>query len=152
MSKLLSKRRNLKKEFQHTNFCPCSIFSKIILHIGNLISYSSNVDDVSKVVWDGIRKQQYRKRAQLSNQTHCPRNWRMGVGWIKEVSRIIKNGILYPKNVQDWLIQENYWMSYIHYELETYSRSRAEAEYRALALGNCEGIWIKRLLEELKVS
>jgi hypothetical protein len=29
------------------------------------------------------------------------------------------------------------------------SRSSAEAEYRAMANGTCEGIWIKTLLEEL---
>src|SRR5262249_13056383 len=32
------------------------------------------------------------------------------------------------------------------------ARSNAEAEFRALALGICEGIWLKRLLEELKVN
>ncbi|CAN1305751.1 Copia protein [Linum perenne] len=32
------------------------------------------------------------------------------------------------------------------------ARSSAEAEYRAVALGICEGIWLKRLLEELKVD
>lgn len=31
------------------------------------------------------------------------------------------------------------------------SRSSAEAEFRALAQGICEGIWLQRLLEELKV-
>jgi len=31
------------------------------------------------------------------------------------------------------------------------ARSSAEAEFRALAHGICEGIWLKRLLEELKV-
>ena len=31
------------------------------------------------------------------------------------------------------------------------SRSSAEAEFRALAQGICEGIWLKRLLEELRV-
>ena len=32
------------------------------------------------------------------------------------------------------------------------SRSSAESEYRALALGICEGMWIQRLLRELKVE
>ena len=32
------------------------------------------------------------------------------------------------------------------------ARSSAEAVFRALAHGICEGIWIKRLLDELKVS
>ena len=32
------------------------------------------------------------------------------------------------------------------------SRSSAESEYRALALGICEGMWIKRLLNELKIE
>lgn len=32
------------------------------------------------------------------------------------------------------------------------SRSSAEAEFRALALGICEGMWIQRLLSELEVS
>ncbi|CAN0915260.1 Copia protein, partial [Linum grandiflorum] len=31
------------------------------------------------------------------------------------------------------------------------ARSSAEAEYRALALGICESIWLKRVLEELKI-
>jgi len=32
------------------------------------------------------------------------------------------------------------------------ARSSAEAEYRAMAHGICEAIWIKRLLEELKIE
>ncbi|EXB93652.1 hypothetical protein L484_018038 [Morus notabilis] len=32
------------------------------------------------------------------------------------------------------------------------SRSSAESEYRALALGICEGMWLQRLLRELKVE
>ncbi|CAN1170498.1 Retrovirus-related Pol polyprotein from transposon TNT 1-94 [Linum perenne] len=32
------------------------------------------------------------------------------------------------------------------------ARSSAEAEYRALALGICEGIWLKRVLSELKME
>ena len=32
------------------------------------------------------------------------------------------------------------------------ARSSAEAEFRALAHGMCEGIWLGRLLEELKIS
>ena len=32
------------------------------------------------------------------------------------------------------------------------ARSSAEAEYRALALGACEGIWLKRLLKQLQVE
>lgn len=32
------------------------------------------------------------------------------------------------------------------------SRSSAESEYRALALGMCEGVWIQRLLKELRVE
>ncbi|KAL5574813.1 hypothetical protein UlMin_016512 [Ulmus minor] len=32
------------------------------------------------------------------------------------------------------------------------SRSSAESEYRALALGICEGIWLQRLLRELRVE
>lgn len=32
------------------------------------------------------------------------------------------------------------------------SRSSAEAELRALALGICEGIWLKRLLDELRLG
>ena len=32
------------------------------------------------------------------------------------------------------------------------ARSSAEAEYRAMAHGICEAIWIKQLLEELKIS
>ncbi|EXB44934.1 hypothetical protein L484_026522 [Morus notabilis] len=32
------------------------------------------------------------------------------------------------------------------------ARSSAEAEYRAMAHGMCEAIWLKRLLEELKIS
>lgn len=32
------------------------------------------------------------------------------------------------------------------------ARSSAEAEYRAMAHGVCEAIWIKRLLEELKIE
>lgn len=32
------------------------------------------------------------------------------------------------------------------------ARSSAEAEYRALAQSICEGLWIKRLLEELRIS
>ena len=32
------------------------------------------------------------------------------------------------------------------------SRSSAEAEFRALALGICEGMWLKRLLSELKFT
>ena len=32
------------------------------------------------------------------------------------------------------------------------SRSSAEAEYRAMAQGICEGLWLKRLLGELKVE
>ena len=32
------------------------------------------------------------------------------------------------------------------------ARSSAEAEFRALAHGICEGIWIKRILEELKFA
>ena len=32
------------------------------------------------------------------------------------------------------------------------ARSNAEAEFRAVVHGICEVIWIKRLLEELKVS
>ena len=31
------------------------------------------------------------------------------------------------------------------------ARSSAEAEFRALALGICEGMWLKRLLEELQI-
>ncbi|KAH7560594.1 hypothetical protein JRO89_XS10G0050600 [Xanthoceras sorbifolium] len=31
------------------------------------------------------------------------------------------------------------------------SRSSAEAEYRAMSLGICEGIWLRRLLNELKI-
>ncbi|KAK3012421.1 hypothetical protein RJ639_010652 [Escallonia herrerae] len=32
------------------------------------------------------------------------------------------------------------------------SRSSAEAEFRAIALSICEGMWLKRLLEELKIT
>lgn len=32
------------------------------------------------------------------------------------------------------------------------SRSSAESEYRALALGICEGMWIKRLMNELRLE
>ncbi|KAK3021698.1 hypothetical protein RJ639_046548 [Escallonia herrerae] len=32
------------------------------------------------------------------------------------------------------------------------SRSNAEAEFRAIALSICEGMWLKRLLEELKIT
>ena len=32
------------------------------------------------------------------------------------------------------------------------SRSSAESEYRALALGICEGMWIKRLMNELRLD
>ncbi|GAA0147739.1 hypothetical protein LIER_07366 [Lithospermum erythrorhizon] len=32
------------------------------------------------------------------------------------------------------------------------SRSSAESEYRALALGICEGVWIQRLIKELKIT
>ena len=32
------------------------------------------------------------------------------------------------------------------------SRSNAEAEFRAMAHGICEGIWLRRLLKELKIS
>ena len=32
------------------------------------------------------------------------------------------------------------------------ARSSAEAEYKDMAHGICEAIWIKRLLEELKVD
>ncbi|CAN1770862.1 Retrovirus-related Pol polyprotein from transposon TNT 1-94 [Linum perenne] len=32
------------------------------------------------------------------------------------------------------------------------ARSSAEAEYRAIALGICEGIWLKRILHELKIG
>ena len=32
------------------------------------------------------------------------------------------------------------------------ARSSAEAEFRSLAQGICEGMWLKRLLEELKVK
>lgn len=32
------------------------------------------------------------------------------------------------------------------------SRSSAEAQYRALALGICEGMWLQRLLRELKME
>jgi len=32
------------------------------------------------------------------------------------------------------------------------ARSSAEAEFRALALGICEGMWLKRLLQELRVK
>ena len=32
------------------------------------------------------------------------------------------------------------------------ARSSAEAEYRAMAHGICEAIWIKRLLEELRIT
>lgn len=32
------------------------------------------------------------------------------------------------------------------------SRSSAESEYQALALGICEGMWVQRLLRELKVE
>ena len=32
------------------------------------------------------------------------------------------------------------------------SRSSAESEYHALALGICEGIWLQRLLRELRVE
>ncbi|CAN1790917.1 Retrovirus-related Pol polyprotein from transposon RE1 [Linum perenne] len=32
------------------------------------------------------------------------------------------------------------------------ARSSAEAEYRAISLGICEGIWLKRLLRELKIE
>ena len=32
------------------------------------------------------------------------------------------------------------------------SRSSAESEYRALALGICEGMWLQRLLRELRVE
>ena len=32
------------------------------------------------------------------------------------------------------------------------SRSSAEAEYRALADGMCEGIWLRRILKELRVE
>ena len=32
------------------------------------------------------------------------------------------------------------------------SRNSAESEYRALALGICEGMWLQRLLRELKVN
>ena len=32
------------------------------------------------------------------------------------------------------------------------SRSSAEAEFRALALGICEGMWLRRLLSELKIA
>ena len=32
------------------------------------------------------------------------------------------------------------------------SRSSAKSEYRALALGICEGMWLQRLLRELKVK
>lgn len=32
------------------------------------------------------------------------------------------------------------------------SRSSAEAEFRAMALSICEGMWLKRLLEDLKVQ
>ena len=32
------------------------------------------------------------------------------------------------------------------------ARSSAEAEYRAMALGTCELIWLKQLLQELKYS
>ena len=31
------------------------------------------------------------------------------------------------------------------------ARSSAEAEFRAMAHGMCEGIWLKRVLEELKI-
>ena len=34
----------------------------------------------------------------------------------------------------------------------TRSSAEAEAEFRAFAHGICEGIWIKRVLEELKIS
>ncbi|CAN0843508.1 Retrovirus-related Pol polyprotein from transposon RE1 [Linum grandiflorum] len=32
------------------------------------------------------------------------------------------------------------------------ARSSAEAEYRAIAEGNCEGVWLKRVLRELKME
>ena len=32
------------------------------------------------------------------------------------------------------------------------ARSSAKAEYRALVLGVCEGIWLERLLKELQVE
>ena len=32
------------------------------------------------------------------------------------------------------------------------ARSSAEAEFRAIALGICEEIWLKRLLNELKIG
>lgn len=32
------------------------------------------------------------------------------------------------------------------------ARSSAEAEFRAIAHGICEVLWIKRLLEDLKIS
>ena len=32
------------------------------------------------------------------------------------------------------------------------ARSSAEAEYRALALGICESIWLKRIMNELKIE
>ena len=32
------------------------------------------------------------------------------------------------------------------------ARSSAEAEYRALAQSICEGLWLKRLLDELRIS
>ena len=44
----------------------------IIIQIENLIQS----DDIPKAVWDEIRRQQYQKMAQRSNQTHFPRNQR----------------------------------------------------------------------------
>ena len=32
------------------------------------------------------------------------------------------------------------------------ARSSVEAEFRAIALGICEGLWLKRVMEELKIS
>ena len=39
-----------------------------------------------------------------------------------------------------------------HLKQSVVSRSSAKAEFRAMAHGFCEGIWLKRLLQELQVS
>ncbi|KAL6323481.1 hypothetical protein AAG906_039054 [Vitis piasezkii] len=90
---------------------------------------------------------------------------------METVNRILRylkmtlgRGLLYKKNDTgdvevfldaDWVgdvLDRRSTSGYCSYKQSIVSRSSVEAEFRSLALGICEGIWIQRLLNELGIS
>ena len=63
-----------EEELQHSNFGHAR-FSQKTYHPNWKID-SSDSNDVSKTIWDRIRRRQYQKMVQRSNQTHFRRNQR----------------------------------------------------------------------------